>query len=183
MKKLAIVGLIAGSLFGRLGLAAEESVYAGEENREIKALSSEEVAGLLTGKGLGYAKAAELNGYPGPAHVLALGEELGLSAERREQTRAIFERMETTAMKLGEELVASERELDEMFRNQTVTERSIAEKLAQIGALQAQLREVHLRAHLEQTRIMSAEQISRYRQLRGYEHGVHEHQEHRHHGG
>lgn len=37
--------------------------YAGQEQREIKSLSAEDVQSLLTGKGMGLAKAAELNGY------------------------------------------------------------------------------------------------------------------------
>ena len=44
--------------------AAQTSPYAGEETRAIKALSAQEVESLLGGKGMGFAKAAELNGYP-----------------------------------------------------------------------------------------------------------------------
>ena len=44
--------------------------YSGQQGRMIKALSSKEVQGLLQGKGMGMAKAAELNQYPGPRHVL-----------------------------------------------------------------------------------------------------------------
>ena len=36
---------------------------------DIKALSSEEVEQYLSGAGMGYAKAAELNRHPGPIHV------------------------------------------------------------------------------------------------------------------
>ena len=46
------------------------SPYAGQEVRRIKSLSAERVADLLAGRGAGYAKAAELNGVPGPVHVL-----------------------------------------------------------------------------------------------------------------
>jgi hypothetical protein len=35
---------------------------------------------LLSGQGSGFAKPAELNGYPGPAHVLELAGPLGLDA-------------------------------------------------------------------------------------------------------
>ena len=48
------------------------SPYAGQQTRAIKALSPEDLAGLLNGEGRGMAKAAELNGYPGPVHVLEL---------------------------------------------------------------------------------------------------------------
>ena len=45
------------------------SAYAGQQSRAIKSLSEQDVDDLLAGRGAGFAKAAELNGYPGPAHV------------------------------------------------------------------------------------------------------------------
>ena len=74
---------------------AQPSSYAGQEKREIKALSSEDVATYLEGKGMGLAKAAELNHYPGPVHVLALGSELGLTPDQRARTEMMFKKMET----------------------------------------------------------------------------------------
>ena len=41
------------------------SPYTGQEKREIRALSKEEVHGYLSGDGMGFAKPAELNHYPG----------------------------------------------------------------------------------------------------------------------
>src|SRR5215469_14793256 len=51
---------------------AADMPYAGQEARTIKALSDDDIAALRKGEGMGMAKAAELNGYPGPVHVLAL---------------------------------------------------------------------------------------------------------------
>src|SRR5262245_46650234 len=58
---LAIVAATAGSS------AQTASPYAGQEQRAIKALSDEEIRDLLEARGMGLAKAAELNPYPGPA--------------------------------------------------------------------------------------------------------------------
>lgn len=66
-----------------------QSPYTSQQDRSIKALSSERIAGLQAGRGLGYAKAAELNGFPGPKHVLELAEELALSDDQRARTRAL----------------------------------------------------------------------------------------------
>jgi hypothetical protein len=55
------------------------SPYAGQQ-QSVKALSDEEMSTLLSGQGSGFAKPAELNGYPGPAHVLELAGPLGLDA-------------------------------------------------------------------------------------------------------
>ena len=41
------------------------SPYAGEQGREIKALSTKDIDDLTQGRGMGLAKAAELNRYPG----------------------------------------------------------------------------------------------------------------------
>jgi hypothetical protein len=46
-----------------------QSPYVGQEYREIKALSTQEISDYISGRGMGLAKAAELNGYPGPAHA------------------------------------------------------------------------------------------------------------------
>jgi hypothetical protein len=66
--------------------------HAGQQQRAIKALSAGDVAGLLAGSGAGFAKAAELNGYPGPLHVLELANELRLSDAQAESTRSLMAR-------------------------------------------------------------------------------------------
>lgn len=148
--------------------AEAEHPYAGEQTRQIKALGAEQVAGLLAGRGLGYAKAAELNRYPGPAHVLELAQPLALSDAQAESTRAIHARMESRAKALGAQLVAAEAELDHLFRAGTANVDGVAAALETIARLQAQLRGAHLNAHIEQREVLSAEQVQRYVHLRGY---------------
>jgi hypothetical protein len=150
------------------GSYAATSPYAGQEDRSIKALSSSDVADLLGGKGMGFAKAAELNGYPGPSHVLELSSKLELTPEQIAGTQAIFQRMDTQARALGVQIVEAERGLDRLFRSRTVTPESLKARLQQISLLQAKVRETHLKAHIEQTALLSQEQVSRYSQLRGY---------------
>src|SRR5436309_10996624 len=108
---------LAGSLFLLLGSATAlandtgASPYAGSENREIKALSSDEIASYLQGKGMGLAKAAELNHYPGPAHVMTLATELALTPDQKARTEALFRLMESEATELGQQLIEQERGL------------------------------------------------------------------------
>ena len=144
------------------------SPYAGQESRDIKALSSDEVQQLLAGKGMGFAKAAELNGYAGPKHVLELASELELTAEQRTRTQALFASMQTKAVALGRQLVDEERKLDRLFAGASITEDSLQKSVARIGALQADVRAAHLEAHLEQARILTPEQRAHYQRLRGY---------------
>ena len=67
--------------------------YAGQQARSIKALSPENIDELRTGAGMGLAKPAELNGYPGPLHVLALAQELRLTLGQMREVTYIRERM------------------------------------------------------------------------------------------
>jgi hypothetical protein len=141
------------------------SAYAGSESADIKALTAEEQAALLDGQGMGFAKAAELNGYPGPRHVLDLASQLGLSAAQVAQTRKLFDRMQKSARADGARLVDAERALDRLYATRTATER-VTEHLARIETIRARLRAIHLNAHLEQTAMLTAAQTERYSRLR-----------------
>ena len=134
-----------------VALAQPASPYAGQQQRAIKALADEEVSDYLAGRGMGLARAAELNGYPGPMHVLELAEPLALSAEQRTRTQRLFESMRADAIAVGRALVDEER------------------TLARIGQRQAEVRRVHLAAHLAQVEILTPEQVRRYAELRGYD--------------
>lgn len=169
MKRSTVVCLVFLLHFpSGAALAQPASAYAGQETRDIKALSPEEVSTYLSGKGMGLAKAAELNGYPGPAHVLGLAPQLALTPEQRARTEAIFAAMESKAATLGRALVEAERKLDRMFATKAVSVESLASALSEIGVLQAKVRGAHLEAHLAQAQIITAEQSARYAELRGY---------------
>lgn len=142
--------------------------YAGQEARSIKSLSAEDVAALLKGEGMGMAKAAELNGYPGPAHVLMLANELKLTESQRQQVQAIFDRMSAAAKPLGAKLIEREQVLDRLFASGEITTDRLAAETAGIGELQGRLRSVHLAAHLETRPLLTTEQIALYQHLRGY---------------
>jgi hypothetical protein len=86
---------------------AADAPYAGQQGRTIKALSEDDIAALRKGEGMGMAKAAELNGYPGPAHVLQLAAQLGLTEAQQRDVQAIFDRMSAAAKRLGVELIAT----------------------------------------------------------------------------
>lgn len=148
--------------------AMQPGSYAGEEQREIKALSADEVQGYLAGKGAGLAKAAELNHYPGPAHVLDLADKLRLSEKQKASTKAIFDVMQKEAMARGKALIEKERELDRQFAAGSITADSLRSMLKQIGELQAEIRRSHLQAHIEQRAILTKLQIAKYDELRGY---------------
>ncbi|NEZ02580.1 hypothetical protein G4Y73_00280 [Wenzhouxiangella sp. XN201] len=158
--------------------APAQSPYAGEEQRRIKSLSPERIEALEAGHGLGYAKAAELNGYPGPRHVLDLADELSLSERQRARTQALFESMQARASELGRELIAAEAELDRAFAERKITSKRLGELLADSARIEGELRRVHLQAHLDQVEMLDEAQVAEYLRLRGYgkQAGAHSHQ-------
>ena len=151
------------------------SPYAGLEARSIKALGEDEIEALESGEGMGFALAAELNGYPGPKHVLEMREELELSAEQAAQTRKAYDLMHAAAVELGRRIVEQERGLDRLFAAHTVEGDELDRLTAEIGRLRGELRAVHLRAHLRMVEILSPGQRHAYVTGRGYHHGGRRH--------
>lgn len=158
------------AVFTCLGTAAvaQVSPYAGQERHDIKSLSPQEVTALLTGQGAGFAKAAELNGYPGPAHVIELADQLTLTPEQLQQSRQLMDEHKERARRLGAEVVAAERALDRLFVEQRADAGAVASAAERVGLMQARLRAEHLNTHLLQTAVLSADQVRRYSELRGY---------------
>jgi hypothetical protein len=148
---------------------APKSAYSGQEARPIKALAAEDIEALRTGQGMGFAKAAELNGYPGPAHVLELADQLQLTSEQLSQTRAIEASMRASAKAIGANLVDTEQQLDSLFASRQITEQALGELVLRISELQSALRRAHLSAHLEQAKVLDQRQTTRYMHLRGYD--------------
>ena len=166
MSRTLLLVSVAALLAGRV--LAADMPYAGQQTRAIKALSDDEIAALRKGDGMGMAKAAELNGYPGPVHVLQLAAQLGLTDAQRGDVQAIFDRMSAAAKPLGDEIIAQEQGLDQLFAKGEITQDRLAAATAAIAELQGRLRAVHLSAHLETRALLNADQIARYEQLRGY---------------
>jgi Spy/CpxP family protein refolding chaperone len=144
------------------------SPYAGEEARQVKSLTEGELRAYLEGRGMGLAKPAELNSYPGPMHVLELAEQLQLSDTQKSQTEMAFRQMRNRAIELGKLIVRREGELNQLFSDKRVNSANLQSKVEQIAKIQGELRMVHLRAHLEMKRVLSPEQIKKYDELRGY---------------
>ena len=142
--------------------------YAGFEARPIKALSGEQIADLKAGRGMGLALPAELNGYPGPIHVLEHGEALRLSAEQRAEVQRLYEAMKGEAVPLGERLIAQEADLDRLFADRAITPAGLDRTTAEIGQTQAALRAAHLKYHLAMMDVLTPDQVRRYADLRGY---------------
>jgi hypothetical protein len=142
--------------------------YAGIQTRSVKALSDQQIADLRAGRGMGLALAAELNGYPGPLHVLELADRLGLSADQRLRVQRLYNEMKAEAIATGERLIDAETALDRAFKDRTITAELLADLSAAIGSHQGALRAVHLKYHLSTAGLLTIDQSRRYAELRGY---------------
>ncbi len=147
---------------------SQVSKYLGQETRTIKSLSPDDIAELRRGGGWGLAKAAELNGVPGPAHLLELKDEIPLDEVQVSALTEIFERMKAQAIQQGERLIALERELENHFRNRSITDARLRASLDGIAEARKELRYIHLATHLKTPEILSRDQIEKYNALRGY---------------
>lgn len=99
MIRISVAILLALSASLGTGFAQHAQPYAGLQNRVVKALSEQQMADLRAGRGMGLALAAELNGYPGPLHVIELRRELALNDAQAARAQALFDAMkaETSA--------------------------------------------------------------------------------------
>lgn len=144
------------------------SHYSGEEKRTIKSLSDDDINNYLNGNGMGFAKAAELNGFPGPKHILENESKLELTVEQTEEIQKSFQKMKGEAVNLGKIIVEKEKELDTLFGENKIDGDVLKGKTQEIAKLQGDLRNVHLQAHLEMKRVLSPQQVGKYNQLRRY---------------
>ncbi|MSP52239.1 MAG: hypothetical protein EXQ91_07600 [Alphaproteobacteria bacterium] len=134
----------------------------------MKVLSAQDLADLGAGRGFGFTKAAELNGVPGPAHLLELRVGLGLTPAQTQSIEAIFVAMRTDAVALGQRLIEIEREFGRRFAAGTLGANELRDLLGRIAEVTGVLRYSHLAAHLETPALLTEAQIASYRRLRGY---------------
>lgn len=165
---LAFMVAFAPAIAGAQHQPGQPTPYAGFETRAIKALSESDLDELRRGGGWGLALSAELNGIPGPAHLLELREELALSTAQVTALQSILEEMRADAIEAGSRLIAAEEAIEAAFRADDLDDARLRTLVAEAEAARAELRFVHLSRHLSTPPLLSAEQIARYNVLRGY---------------
>ena len=165
---------VALVMFTANSFAQSQQSYAGHQARPVKALSEQQIADLRAGRGMSMALPAELNGYPGPLHVIEHATALALTPAQFTQMQRLYADMKDEAIALGERLIAQETELDRRFSTRTVTAATLADATSAIAKTQGELRATHLRYHLLTVDVLTGEQLQGYAAVRGYvraEHG------------
>jgi len=167
MRTFSFTAAFVATFISTIALA-QQSPYKGQEARAIKALSQSEIDGYLEGRGMGFAKVAELNHYPGPRHVLDMADQLELTDDQVKAAQAAFDAMHTSATDLGAKLVEKERELDALFASGKADGASARALIGEIARIQGELRYAHVGAHVAMRSILTPAQVARYDELRGY---------------
>ena len=149
------------------GLAGA-SDYAGQNSRTIKSLSSQDIEDLRHGRGWGLAKPAELNGLPGPIHLLELRSELALSQSQIDAIQTIYDEMNAEAREIGARYIRDERVVEEALLEPGANGEQLKTAVIAAANTRAALRLIHLEAHLQTPGLLSADQLEKYKELRGY---------------
>lgn len=180
IKPIALLtALFAMALYATAPQAASsQQPYAGQQARGIKALSADDIDGYLNGKGMGFAKSAELNHYPGPLHLRQLAKEITLTPHQQKAITPIEAAMKAEAKRLGSLILGKEQALDALFAGGKADADAVRRLSVEIGSLQGELRAVHLTAHLQVRPLLSRHQVVLYDRLRGYADGGDGHSKH-----
>lgn len=149
-------------------IASAQTPYSSMQSRQIKSLSDQQIGDLRAGRGMGLALAAELNGYPGPSHILELGDQLGLSSEQRTKIEEMFSDMKAETIPIGKRLIEQEDNLNRRFSDHIITAAGLGLATSAISKTQGELREAHLKYHLLAAAVLDKTQLVKYAELRGY---------------
>ena len=108
---------------------------------------------------------------PGPAHLLELATEIGLSEAQVVCTTGIHAAMKAEAIAAGALLIAAEEALEDAFRKAArdgLPPERLRALIAEAEAARANLRYIHLERHLTTPPLLEPDQIAAYNRLRGY---------------
>lgn len=135
---------------------------------EPTGLTAPQLDALRQGRGMGMSLPAEMNNHPGPLHMLEHATALGLTPEQARATEDLVARMKSEAVALGEVVISREAELDALFIAGSPDKKRLEILVAEIGRLNAELRLVHLSAHVAATALLTPKQIAAYYQARNH---------------
>lgn len=171
--RLATLALLLLALAGCSGPGSDpgptsSADYAQLQSSPIRGLSTQQIDDLESGAGMQLALPAELNGFPGPRHVLELADRLGLNASQRDAVQALFNETNAKARAAGQEVLDAYEALDEWFRAGAGTDAELRALMRSLAEREAALRQVHLAAHVECRGLLTEHQVELYKDLRGY---------------
>ncbi len=159
------ISVFAGTAFAQ---SQGAQPYAGFERREVASLSADDLVEIRAGRGWGLALPAELNGVPGPIHLLELAKEIGLTKAQIAGLADMRDRMRRNAIEAGAAFIAAEQALGAAFADGPPDAATLALRVGASEDARAKLRLAHLAVHLETLSLLTQAQIAAYNRLRGY---------------
>ena len=162
---------ILGSLilllaFGLSAAAQHQPASQPSQQAQHHVHMQQEREAIEKAQGFGMALVADRNGYPGPRHILDLAPHLHLSSQQSEKVDLLFASMRQDALAFGRMLLENEATLEKLFAAGAVDAVAARRLVEESATLRAQLRWVHLSAHLEAYKLLTPEQRTRYHDLR-----------------
>lgn len=100
--------------------------------------------------------------------MLKMKTDLALTVDQETSTQHIFEKMREDAVSEGKRLIAGELALEIAFRKGSINKANLRAQLRAVETIRANLRYIHLTAHLEMMRVLTEAQVKQYSELRGY---------------
>ncbi|KHJ37818.1 hypothetical protein PBAC_19790 [Pedobacter glucosidilyticus] len=128
-------------------------------------LSHEQYMAYTKASPLGMVLIAETNNYPSPKKALQYAQQLNLSSVQKMQITQILNEMTRKAKEMDNFILAQESKLNTLFKEQKINEGSLIFYTNKIGALQGELRNAYLKAHIATKKVFSATQLQKYKQL------------------
>jgi Spy/CpxP family protein refolding chaperone len=118
------------------------------------------------GRGFGMAFAADQQGYPGPMHVLELKDQLALTAEQEARVRAVLHAMFAESRPKSARLLDAEKRLRALFAGGGADEAAVRAATTEVERARADVRLVHLLAHLKTRELLTDAQRRAYHEAR-----------------
>jgi hypothetical protein len=100
-----------------------------------------------------------------------MASELQLTDRQIMEIDGIYQNMSDKAKSIGEAIIDIEQDMNGAFANKTITQENLKLMLDKSADLYAQLRFVHLSAHLDTIQMLTIEQVQMYNMMRGYDSG------------
>ena len=118
------------------------------------------------GRGFGMAFPADQHGYPGPMHVLELKDRLALNAEQETRVRGLLQSMFAESRPKSARLLDAEARLRALFAGGGADEAAVRTLTAEVERARAEVRLVHLLAHLKTREVLTDAQRRAYHEAR-----------------
>jgi hypothetical protein len=169
-----IITTFAVGVLGTFALATAHTGHGSHEagssaspaHRRMQAALDERNAVLAQGLGAGLAFPADQNYYPGPLHVLELKEVLRLTAQQERQVEGLQAAMFTASRPASKRLLEAEARLSRLFADGIADEARVRAATIETERAWAEVRLVHLFAHLKTRALLTEEQRRLYHEAR-----------------